>query len=392
MAPASNRKKKRKLSDRQVVERTRHFLPESRVFSQLVEFEQRIDAVVERKRLEYQDMVGNLERIPATLRVRTWCEPTEGGFVVRVAGRLIKETTDGASTSSESLGSDAPPMSQLLSKLEVVMQQPDGEAETATWSAPSAEEASRGEPERIGSFEVRRAAPIPTAAHVLLHVKHEPELVSLPQGLADLFGMPHATRAAAATSLWQYLKLQKLQNASDPSVVDVDDALAHALGLAPSEKRIRLPMLAQKLTSRLEKLPPVRIDVHMPTSTTPELVYDVEVSLAGAMRTAQANEWQRVAGRVLAPNLAPGEEDDEDRRIAKAMQAIQERLRRRAFYLGFAHSPADFVAALCASQARDLRVMAIGQSRGQTGQHARSRFYELPWAEEAAMRYLRRSV
>ena len=45
-----------------------------------------------------------------------------------------------------------------------------------------------------------------------------------------------------------------------------------------------------------------------------------------------------------------------DRTVSSAMAKISEHKRRRTFFLGFSHSPVDFINTLVASQTRDLKV------------------------------------
>jgi SWI/SNF-related matrix-associated actin-dependent regulator of chromatin subfamily D len=59
------------------------------------------------------------------------------------------------------------------------------------------------------------------------------------------------------------------------------------------------------------------------------------------------------------------------------------------FFLGFSHSPVDFINGLVASQSRDLRTMAAGDAQDFEYER-RSDFYKKPWVEDAVMRYMHR--
>ena len=69
---------------------------------------------------------------------------------------------------------------------------------------------------------------------------------------------------------------------------------------------------------------------------------------------------------------------------------LNELKRRRAFLLGFATSPGDFINAIIASQARDLQVMQNGAVRARDLE-LRTEFYRQPWVDDAVMQYLART-
>ncbi|KAL0380224.1 UNVERIFIED_CONTAM: SWI/SNF complex component SNF12 [Sesamum angustifolium] len=52
-----------------------------------------------------------------------------------------------------------------------------------------------------------------------------------------------------------------------------------------------------------------------------------------------------------------------DEAISSSVKKIHEHCRRRAFFLGFSQSPAEFINALIASQARDLKLASADASR-----------------------------
>ena len=66
---------------------------------------------------------------------------------------------------------------------------------------------------------------------------------------------------------------------------------------------------------------------------------------------------------------------------------IREHKRRRSFYLGFSHSPVDFVNSLVVSQSRHLQTMAAGDLQDFEYER-RSEFYTGEWVDDAVMRYL----
>jgi SWI/SNF-related matrix-associated actin-dependent regulator of chromatin subfamily D len=71
--------------------------------------------------------------------------------------------------------------------------------------------------------------------------------------------------------------------------------------------------------------------------------------------------------------------DAQDQAIATAVRKINEHRRRRAFYLGFSHSPVDFINGVIASQTRDLK-LANGETGRSLEKERRSDFYTQAWS------------
>ena len=78
-------------------------------------------------------------------------------------------------------------------------------------------------------------------------------------------------------------------------------------------------------------------------------------------------------------------------RIQANIRKIAEHARRRTFFLGFSHSPVDFINTMVAAQARD---MAVVRSDGEKRRAAERRtdLYTQPWVDEAVMRYITRKT
>ncbi|MFS7938442.1 hypothetical protein Hanom_Chr05g00439751 [Helianthus anomalus] len=68
LAPVA-RRRKRALPDKQILEKVPAFLPESALYTQLLDFEGRIDAALARKKVDIQESVKNPTRVQKTLRI-----------------------------------------------------------------------------------------------------------------------------------------------------------------------------------------------------------------------------------------------------------------------------------------------------------------------------------
>jgi len=80
-----------------------------------------------------------------------------------------------------------------------------------------------------------------------------------------------------------------------------------------------------------------------------------------------------------------------DLRIMTAVRKLHEHKRRRAFFLGFSQSPADFINALVASQGRDLRYMK-GEQGVEYEAMRRSDLFTGKWVEDAVLRHLHKRL
>lgn len=70
------------------------------------------------------------------------------------------------------------------------------------------------------------------------------------------------------------------------------------------------------------------------------------------------------------------------------LHKLGEHKRRRALLLGFSHAPTEFINALVASQARDLRTIHTVQNTGYVAEAPRrSEVFREKWVDDAAMRY-----
>lgn len=243
-------------------------------------------------------------------------------------------------------------------------------SESIVWDAQKATEA-------CDAFEVKRCGDADTKVQVQLTLGSSPDRFQLSAALAALLGITIESRMYIIASLWQYIKVNKLQGKSDPTMVECDDKLTALFG----EKRFKMSNLAAKLAPHLSAPPPITLDYTVGISGHPDVAcYDLTV------------EVPDYSHHNLGKEDKDGMEDEgEAAKFAqnqKTMMArIREHKRRRSFYLGFSHAPADFVQALVVSQSRDLQTMAAGDMQDFEYER-RSEFYTGEWVDDAVMRYL----
>ena len=74
--------------------------------------------------------------------------------------------------------------------------------------------------------------------------------------------------------------------------------------------------------------------------------------------------------------------------IKKMVDEINERKRRRNFFLGFSESPVDFVTSLIESQQRDLQTIKDYETNHPINYIRGSHIFKDAWVHDAAIRYL----
>ncbi|KAK6148096.1 hypothetical protein DH2020_019008 [Rehmannia glutinosa] len=331
LAPAV-RRGKRKIPDKVIPEKVAAILPESALYTQLLEFESRVDVALARKKIDIVESLKNPLRAQKVLRIYIFntyanqmgtnsenenAEPPS--WSLRIIGRILE---DGKDPGLEGLG-----------------------------------------------FEVKRKGDKEFTAIVRLEMNYAPEKFKLSPALQEVLGVEVETRSRIMTALWHYIKMRKLQIPGDTSSFMCDPPLRKVFG----EEKLKFSMVTQKITPHLT--PPghihlehrIKLSGGSPAGNT---CYDVLVDVPLLLEKEMSN---------FLANLEKNKEIDAcDEAISSAMKKIHEHLRRRAFFLGFSQSPAEFINTLIASQARDLKLAAADASR-DVEKESRAEFYNQPW-------------
>ncbi|KAG7575522.1 SWIB/MDM2 domain superfamily [Arabidopsis thaliana x Arabidopsis arenosa] len=375
LTPASRKKKHNK----SLQERVAAVLPESALYTQLLEFESRVDAALFRKKVDIQDSLKNPPSIHKTLRIyvfNTFSNQIPGNdpptWTLKIFGRILDpDHAGGLVQSSNPL---YPKFSSFLKTLKISLDEslyPENhliEWENARSPAPQE------------GFEIKRIGCQEFAAKILLEMNYVPEKFKTSPALMQVLGIEVDTRPRIIAAIWHYVKARKLQNANDPSFFNCDAALHRVFG----EEKMKFTMLSHKISQHLSPPPPISL-VHKiklsGNNPTISACYDVLVDIPLPVQ------------RELSNLLANAEKNKEieacDEAICGALRKIHEHRRRRAFFLGFSQSPVEFTNALIESQTKDLKLVG-GEARRNAEKEGRSEFFNQPWVEDAAIRYLNR--
>ncbi|XP_052175267.1 SWI/SNF complex component SNF12 homolog [Diospyros lotus] len=389
LTPAAQRKK-RKLPEKQIPDKVAAILPESALYTQLLEFEARVDAALARKKTDIQESLKNPPRVQKTLRIyvfNTFANQTQTAsdnknaeppsWSLKIMGRIMEDDTDrDAAGMVQKSNSSCPKFSSFFKKITIYLDQtlyPDNHV--ILWESARSPVLQEG-------FEIKRTGDKEFTAIIRLEMNYIPEKFKLSPALREVLGVEVETRPRIIAALWHYVKTRKLQVPSDPSFFMCDPPLRKVFG----EEKMKFAMVSQKISQHLAPPQPIHLEHKVKLSgpspignTCYDVLVDVPVSLGKEMSAFLAN-------------LEKHKEIDAcDEAISAAIKKIHEHRRRWAFFLGFSRSPAQFINALISSQNRDLK-LAVGDANRNAEKEHWSDFYNQPWAEDAVIRYLNRKT
>ncbi|XP_010522632.1 PREDICTED: SWI/SNF complex component SNF12 homolog isoform X3 [Tarenaya hassleriana] len=387
LTPAA-RKKKQKLPEKTLQDRVAAILPESALYTQLLEFESRVDAALSRKKVDIQEALKNPPCIQKTLRIYIFntfsnqvntiprnpnAEPPT--WTLKIIGRILEDGVDpdqpGFLQKSNPL---YPKFSSFFKRITISLDQRlYPENPVIVWENARSPAPQEG-------FEVRRKGDQEFTANIRLEMNYVPEKFKLSPALVEVLGIEVDTRPRIIAAIWHYVKARKLQNLNDPSFFNCDAALQKVFG----EEKMKFTMVSQKISHHLSPPPPIHLEHKIKLSGNNPAVsacYDVLVDVPFPIQ------------RELSILLANAEKNKEieacDEAICAAVRKIHEHRRRRAFFLGFSQSPVEFINALIESQSKDLKLVA-GEASRSAEKERRSDFFNQPWVEDAVIRYLNR--
>lgn len=385
---AAARKKKQKLPEKQLQERVAAILPESALYTQLLEFESRVDAALARKKIDIQEAVKNPPCIQKTLRIYVFnmfanqvrtipkkpnAEPPT--WTLKIIGRILEDGMDPDQAAMfQKTSSMYPKFSTFFKRVNISLDQklfPDNN--TIVWDNARSAGPHEG-------FEVKRRGDQEFTVNIWLEMNYMPEKYKLSPQLMEVLGIEVDTRARVISAIWHYVKARKLQCQDDPSFFNCDPPLQKVFG----EGKIKFSAVTQKISPHLSPPQPIHLEHRIKLSgnnPAGTACYDVLVDVPFPI--------QRELNALLANAERTKEIDACEEAICAAIRKIHEHRRRRAFFLGFSQSPVEFTNALIDSQNKDLKLLS-GEASRSAEKERRSDFYNQPWVEDAVIRYLNR--
>ncbi|KAH7882708.1 hypothetical protein F5I97DRAFT_1939301 [Phlebopus sp. FC_14] len=390
--------KKRKLTDKSIpnaLSQVPEFAQESKMYQSLLEMERKLDWTMMRKRVEVQDALARNPTTPRTLRVflshsvsgQPWqVGETDGeGEVVnfetgqgipawsfKVEGRLLEPPNQ------RSRDRVAPrKFSTFIKRMVVELDRdpnlyPDGNI--VEWPRP------QGVQPPLDGFTVRRTGDQPTRIRIIMYLEQTPEQYKVGPELADVLAIKEESRIGVIQALWNYIKINGLQDKVDRRKVKADDYLRPIFGTEV--------VLFQQLPELVNRhlMPPDPVVLHYtlnPAVPSPErpAAWDIEIKMEDTALKS------RMAVTVQTSKESMQDLSKLDDEIALLAQSLHNSHTKRVFLQSFADDPAKFIQTWLESQSRDLEsILGSGPSEGATiraEELRRSDFFRLPWVEEA---------
>ncbi|GMH06841.1 hypothetical protein Nepgr_008681 [Nepenthes gracilis] len=386
LTPAAQRKKQ-KLPEKQLHYRVASLLPESALYTQLLEFESRVDAALTRKKIDIQEALRNPPCVQKTLRIyifNTFANQTKTTlkklnaepptWTLKIIGRIMEEGVDPELAAVMKPNPMFPKFSAFFKRVTITLEKmlyPDNHL--IVWDN------SRTSAHHEG-FEVKRKGDKEFTATIRLEMNYVPEKFKLSAALMEVLGIEVDTRPRIIAAIWHYVKARKLQNQNDPSYFNCDPPLWKVFGV----EMMKFTMVSQKISPHLSPPQPIQLEHNIKLSgSTPagDACYDVLVDIPFPI--------QRELNMLLANTEKNKEMDACDEAICAAIRKIHEHHKRRAFFIGFSQSPVEFINTLIESQSRDLKLVS-GEPCHNAERERPSDFFNQPWVEDAVIRYLTR--
>ncbi|KNA22593.1 hypothetical protein SOVF_030850 [Spinacia oleracea] len=387
LTPASAaRRKKQKPQEKHLSERIAPILPESALYTQLLEFESRVDAALMRKKVDIQEALKNPPSVQKTLRIyvfNTFANQNQSQsmpkkdpptWTLKVIGRILEDGIDPEQLATMKPNPMYPKFSNFFKRVTIALDQRlYPENHLIVWENSRSSAPTEG-------FEVKRKGDKEFTVNIRFDMNYLPEKFKLSPPLTELLGIEAETRPRIIAAIWHYVKARKLQNPNDPSLFNCDPQLQKVFG----EEKMKFTMVSQKISQHLTPPPPIQVEHPIKLSgisPSGNACYDVLVDIPFPI--------QRELSMLLANTEKTKEIEACDEGICAAIRKIHEHRRRRAFFLGFSQSPVEFINALIESQSRDLKVVS-GEASRNAERERRSDFFNQPWVEDAVIRYLTR--
>ncbi|KAD6118861.1 hypothetical protein E3N88_10132 [Mikania micrantha] len=380
-------KRKRAPPEKQIPENIAAFLPESVLYTQLLEFEGRVDAALARKKVDIEESVKNPTHVQKKLRIyvlNTFANQIQEGnkekneppsWSLKILGRILENGSDSDPTPVlQKPTLIHPKFSSFFKKITIYLDQnlyPDNHV--ILWESSRSLSLNEG-------FEVKRKGDKEFTAIIRLEMNYKPEKFKLSTVLSEILGLEIETRPRIIAAIWHYVKIKKLQIPTDTSYFTCDPPLRKLFG----EDKVKFSMISQRISQHLSQPQPIHLEHKIKLSgdnPVGNTCYDVLVDIPFTLDKDMFKFLQNLEKH--------GEIDACDEAICSAIKKIHEHRRRRAFFLGFSQSPSEFINDFVASQSKDLKT-AAGDATCNAEKEQRAAFYNQPWIEDAVIRYLNR--
>lgn len=184
---------------------------------------------------------------------------------------------------------------------------------------------------------------------------------------------PSHTLNNILTGVWNYIKMNKLQDDQDKNRVVCDEKLKEIFCCDSMSFANVLQQIKQQLL-----LPEPIVFDHEVCRTRMGQAFEERFMMDVTLSKPQQTEVEALLSEKPLPDV-----QKYDSQIQKALEGIEAHKKKRDFMLGFSSDPVNFIHKLISSQTRDLLLM----NSQELEQSRYASYYKSPWIQEAVHRY-----
>lgn len=380
----------KKPTDRNLSSLFDSILPEVALYRQLQETERKIDATLNRKKLDLQDVLAGSMRTRETMRLfisnsvadQPWQvmarmdgsdafdfdTNSNSSWNLRIEGRLLNDNEPLESPNRRKFSSY---FTSIVVEFEGLEDPSEGTiAEWHETTDPQEQAAAIAQTQQnkleFDVLDIRRRGDRPVNAKILFQVKEYPDKFRLSPQLAQVLATEEETKPGVVLALWQYIKFHKLQDFEEKRLIKCDAALKRVFGCDSFTFPQIIGIIQPHLLPRAPILLEYNIQVNKENNVG-DFVYDIEIEMDHPKKAELANlleNWNENLPEIQAL----------DDQIALTVQAMNETRLKYQFMQSMATDPAETISQWLDSQASDLKLIMSDKGFNEE-EVRRSEFY-----------------
>ncbi|KAI8095129.1 uncharacterized protein B0P05DRAFT_524830, partial [Gilbertella persicaria] len=292
----NNHIKKKRPFDRNMPPKIEAYIPESKLYTELCEFEKNLDVAIMRKRLDIQEAFGKPPHVRRTLRIfvsnTAADQPSQSedannfesnddnapSWTLKIEGRLLDPLIP---------TKKAQPIQKFTSFFKSIIVELDRDPDQfpqgniIEWHKQASSTDTDG-------IEIKRKGDMNVNARIILVPDFTPQKYKVSHGLSEMIGIRLSTRSNVMDELWKYIKRNKLHDDQDKRIIHCDSKMTGLFGVSQTDAA-QLPSLVQ---SQLSFPDPVVIDYTICVDkqfNQSNTAYDMDVELDNVARQRMAN-------------------------------------------------------------------------------------------------------
>jgi SWI/SNF-related matrix-associated actin-dependent regulator of chromatin subfamily D len=361
------------------------FIPESKMYTSLLDFEKKLDIALARRQLDVQEAlrVRNFQRVTKTIRLTIYntymnqsafyhtdnkTQLTVGeppSWTLRIEGRILDEAPTWSRSSQKA------PRRKFSSFIKKAFFQigndPSNPNTIVEWERSQASGDTDG-------WEIKRGGNKEIDVKIVLFLEHSPSKVKvISPELSQLLNLSVDTRPRIIMSLWQYIKANKLLDPNDRKTIINDENLRKIFAC----DTMQFNSLPQLLREHLGPPDPIEIPYTIRLSGDPSeyaQCYDLQVEADDSVAIQASPQYKKEIANI-------------DEQILQVISQIQEHKRKREFMLGFHNDPIGFMNQLINNQIRDYKLLRSAQGRDPEEERQTS-FFLQPYIDDATHSFI----